>query len=93
MSYKEITMEKDVVISLRISAEMKAALTKHAKEYFELPVGQVIRWLIANELSDEGVKLKKPWISIKPIVKKELVVETIPWTRNSNKSKGAKHGR
>ncbi len=54
-------MEKDVTLKIRLSAEMKNALTEHAKKHFELSVAKVIRFLIANELSDEGIKLHQKW--------------------------------
>lgn len=59
-------MEKDEVIHVRLSAEMKKAFTEHAKQFYQLPASQVIRFLIANELSEEGIRLQHPWLTISP---------------------------
>lgn len=59
-------MEQDVILNIRVSAEMKKALTEHAKNFYGLPASQVVRFLIANELADEGVKLNGAWITQKP---------------------------
>lgn len=59
-------MEQDVIMNIRMSAEMKKALLEHSKKFYGLPASQVVRFLIANELSDEGIKLSGAWITKKP---------------------------
>jgi hypothetical protein len=83
-------MEQDVVLNIRVSAEMKKALTEHARNFYGLPASQVVRFLIANELSEEGVKLNGAWITQKPNVSKtriqgnKIITE---WAGSSNNSK------
>lgn len=89
-------MDKDVTLKIRLSAEMKNALTEHAKNSFDMPVSQVIRFLIANELADEGIKLTGKWSTAKPKARSnatntQSVVKTIAWARGSGK--GNKNGR
>lgn len=50
---------------------MKKALTEHARNFYGLPASQVVRFLIANELSEEGVKLNGAWITQVPNVGKD----------------------
>lgn len=83
-------MEQDVILNIRVSADMKKALTEHAKNFYGLSASQVVRFLIANELSEEGVPLNGAWITQKPNVAKtttkngKIVSE---WTGSSNKTK------
>jgi hypothetical protein len=89
-------MEQDVTMNIRMSAEMKKALLVHAKKFYGLPASQVIRFLIANELGDEGIKLSGAWITAKPKASNNLTItqgvnKTIKWARGSGK--GAKNGR
>lgn len=89
-------MEKDETLKIRLSTEMKNALTEHAKNHFGLSVAQVVRFLIANELADEGIKLKQKWSTEKPEAIK--VVFTSQGRKADNTSalgfvKGVKNGR
>lgn len=89
-------MEKDVILKIRLSAEMKEAITKHSREFYRLPVAQVIRALIANELAEEGITLKQQWSATKP--KSVKVVFTTQGVKADNaqdlgKLQGAKNGR
>lgn len=58
-------MEQDVILNIRVSAAMKKALTEHARNFYGLSASQVVRFLIANELSEEGVPLNGAWITQK----------------------------
>lgn len=85
-------MEQDVILNIRVSAEMKKALKEHAKNFYGLSASQVVRFLIDNELSDEGVKLNGPWITRKTPDRKNahttqgVQVERV-WSGSSSKAK------
>lgn len=87
-------MEQDVIMNIRMSAEMKQAITAHARNFYGLSASQVIRFLIANELSDEDVKLNGAWITKKsPASNNTHTTQGVKavrvWAGGSGKRKGA----
>lgn len=85
-------MEKDVIIRLRVSREMKQQLEAYAKN-FGFSMSLALRQMIAESLSEEGFQVKGKWSAarISPPKAGKTVEGGDFFVQDQRK--GARHGR